>query len=204
MSKVIRRNILLIFTILSSLALITSCSTATKELPKNIEEKTQEFSLDQIKKWIFSGRIGVKTPDENVAANFDWTQRNDHFNITMSGPLGAGKIKMDGTPKNATLIDSKDKVHKTDNINKMFSKITGYPVPLSNIFYWIKGQAAPSSVHKVNYSSKNKTKTIVQDGWTIKYQNFTYIKDKDLYLPEKVTISNKEVLIKIVIKNWKV
>tara|TARA_R110000868_G_scaffold162538_1_gene393882 strand:+ start:42711 stop:43262 length:552 start_codon:yes stop_codon:yes gene_type:complete len=183
--------------------LLISCTT-TKELPKNIEKKTQEFSLEQIKKWIFSGRIGVKTPEKNVAANFDWTQQNKHFNITMSGPLGAGKIKMQGTPNNATLTDSKDEVHKTNNINSMFTKITGYNVPLSNIFYWIKGQAAPSSIHKINYNSKNKTKTIVQQGWTIKYQNFMYIKDKDLYLPEKVTISNKNVLIKIVIKNWKV
>jgi len=190
--------------LLISLLILASCSTAPKELPKDLEEKTQEFTLDQIKTWIFSGRIGVKTPEKNVSANFDWTQKNHYFNISMSGPLGAGRIKMKGTPKNATVIDSNEKVHKTNNINAEFTKITGYTVPISNIFYWIKGQAAPSSIHKVNYSKNNKTKSIVQDGWTVKYQNFTYIKNKDLYLPEKVIISNKNVLIKIFIKNWKV
>lgn len=187
-----------------SLLFLNSCSTAPKELPKDIEEKTQEFSLEQIKTWIFSGRIGVKTSDKNVAANFDWTQKNNFFNISMSGPLGAGRIKMSGTPTNATVIDSKNLAHKTNNINTEFTKITGYTVPISNIFYWIKGQAAPSSVHKVNYSKSNKTKTIVQDGWTIKYQNFTFIKDKDLYLPEKISISKNDVFIKVIIKNWKV
>lgn len=186
------------------LCLLTSCSQAPKELPQDIEEKTQEFTLDQIKTWIFSGRIGVKTPEKNVAANFDWTQKNNFFNISMAGPLGAGRIKMIGTPSNATVTDSSDKTHKTSNINAEFTKITGYTVPISNIFYWIKGQAAPGRIHKVNYSKTNKTKTINQDGWTIKYQNFTYIKDKDLYLPEKVTISNKDVLIKVFIKNWKI
>jgi outer membrane biogenesis lipoprotein LolB len=45
-----------------------------------------------------------------------------------------------------------------------------------------------------------KTKTLVQDGWNIEYND--YLIHEGYSLPKKVLLSNNRITIKLIVDNW--
>src|SRR5262245_57061645 len=57
--------------------------------------KAQVSSLDG---WQISGKVGIRAPKDSGSGTLFWLQRQDYYDIRLSGPLGRGAARLTGRP----------------------------------------------------------------------------------------------------------
>lgn len=57
--------------------------------------KQQMTSLDG---WQINGKIGIRAPKDSGSGTLFWLQRQDYYDIRLSGPLGRGAARLTGRP----------------------------------------------------------------------------------------------------------
>ena len=192
------------------ISLLCQCSTPPKPIPSSIQKNgnTNHFQIRQqhfLKQttWHAKGRIAANNSHDGGSANFDWQNINLKYSIKLSGPLGLGSAKLNGQPDQVTFIDQYGKRHTATNPETLMKKLLGWQVPIQGLNYWIKGILIPN----INYSNLTldelgRLNTVEQSGWTIQYVN--YYEATLLSLPKKITLTNNDLKVKLVIKQWQV
>ena len=74
-------------------------------LPEMGDWSSRKAILADVTEWAFSGRIGVKAGDEGFNGRLRWRQSDDAFAASVSGPLGAGTVQIDGDGREITVVD---------------------------------------------------------------------------------------------------
>lgn len=59
------------------------------------EHKQQLSSLDG---WQINGKVGIRAPKDSGSGTLFWLQRQDYYDIRLSGPLGRGAARLTGRP----------------------------------------------------------------------------------------------------------
>src|SRR5690606_40163184 len=56
-----------------------------------------------LENWILQGKLGVKAPGESGSGTVFWLQQQDYYDIRLSGPLGRGATRIQGSNRGITL-----------------------------------------------------------------------------------------------------
>ncbi len=153
---------------------LASCATTTSTAP--ITPK----NLKAAKDWQLDGKIAVRYDHKADTANIEWRQNYQNYKIRLFGPLGLGAVRFQGGPKNIELIDNKGQVHTAKSAEILSQQILGYPLPIENLIYWLKG-----------------IKTKHYYGWKI-----TYLAYYPNGLPKLMEAHQKDIYIRIFIDKW--
>ncbi len=148
--------------------------------------------------WSFSGKIGITTPKESVAGFIQWQQQDETFDIYVTGPMGQGSTRIQGTPDKATLTQG-GKIHEGVDPQQMIYEQLGWFFPLKNLPFWLQGKEAPFSLAKTETKDGKLTK-IEQDLWNVEFQRYHAYYG----LPERIKIRQGKWKFLIVVKNWSI
>jgi len=146
--------------------------------------------------WSFDGKIGITTPKDSMAGFIQWKQQQDAFDIYVTGPLGQGSTRIQGTAQQATLTQG-GKVHTGVNPQEMIYQQLGWFFPLKNLPFWLKGKQAPFSSAQIELKD-GKLAKLEQDLWSVEFQRYDPYYD----LPERIKIRQGKWKFLIVVKNW--
>jgi outer membrane lipoprotein LolB len=171
-------------------AVISSCASLTSS--SNNAKQTKAMG-----NWGVSGKIGITTPNESVAGFIEWQQREDEFNVFVSGPLSVGNTRIEGN-SNEISITQNGKTTSGLNPEELIYEQLGWFFPVQNLPFWIKGQAAPYSKANVKQSDSGKIKQITQDNWQVAYPRYNAYYGQ----PSRIVIKQGQWKFLIVIKNW--
>jgi len=153
--------------------------------------------LAQLDHWQLQGKIAVRHANQSDSAALRWQQDAEHFDIFLSGPLGAGATRLIGTPKQFSIQNNKEETAAMSNAEQLIEKHLGWTLPLDQLPQWILG-------HNDNRNSQfNIDHTLAgfeQDGWRVEYQRYQII-DQWL-LPEKIVLKHEDMQVTIIIKQW--
>ncbi len=152
-----------------------------------------KLSQDQ---WSFDGKIGVTTPKESMAGFIQWKQQKEAFDIYVTGPLGQGSTRIQGTAERATLTQG-GKTHTGVDPQQLIYQQLGWFFPLKNLPFWLKGKKAPFSPAQVELKD-GKLAKLEQDLWSVEFQRYDPYYD----LPERIKIRQGKWKFLIVVKNW--
>jgi outer membrane lipoprotein LolB len=147
--------------------------------------------------WGVSGKIGITTPNESVAGFIEWQQREDEFNVFVSGPLSVGNTRIEGNSEEISITQN-GKTTSGLNPKELIYEQLGWFFPVQNLPFWIKGQAAPYSKANVTQSDSGKIKQITQDNWQVDYPRYNAYYGQ----PSRIVIKQGQWKFLIVIKNW--
>ena len=64
------------------------------------EHKQQLSGLDG---WQIDGKVGIRAPKDSGSGTLFWLQRQDYYDIRLSGPLGRGAARLTGRPGKVSL-----------------------------------------------------------------------------------------------------
>lgn len=184
---------------------LTSCSTVTTPPPApevKIPKQDRQAALNKIQNWDVSGKIAVQTPNDSGSASVDWAQNHSSFNISLTGPLGSGGMKLSGHPGNVTLITADGKSYTSSSPEQLLTEKWGFHLPVSNLKYWIRGLPAPGSVGNTQFDAYGRLSELSQQGWRVRYLGYSRINGIDL--PTKIFANSKALNVKMMIYNWKV
>lgn len=159
-------------------------------------------SLTSLSSWEISGAIAAKNQKKGWTAALNWLQRGaNQYQIRLFGPLGGGTVIIE---KNGSIITLRDgpKKRSSNNADELLRKETGVRLPVKDLYYWVRGLPAPGATQALRRTSDNRLISFNQAGYTINYTEYT--STGGMILPSKIRLQGHGVMIKLVIKRWKI
>ena len=136
-----------------------SLKTAPEILtPSNPSEQLNQQSFK------ITGKIGVRTPQQNGSAFYGWNQQGDHFAIDLTGAMGIGQTSIRGVKGQVTLTSSKTGVIEAQTPEELLFKATNWEAPITYLVSWINAQPAQPNA-AITLDDQNRIQTIDEGGW---------------------------------------
>lgn len=183
---------------------LTSCATiqpsATPAQNKNISVENRVSTLSSIQNWNLSGLIAIRQQNNSGSASIQWAQFGNRYQIHVFGPLGVNSFELKGQPGYAELAMGNGKRLTASSPEEILKHETGWALPVSNMYYWIRGLSAPGSTGEQAFDRYHHLIQLKQSGWTIQYLNYTSVKNIDV--PSKIFLYYPQLNVKIVISQW--
>tara|TARA_B110000879_G_scaffold164680_1_gene212719 strand:+ start:43 stop:717 length:675 start_codon:yes stop_codon:yes gene_type:complete len=194
--------IMLLCILLSSCANLHRSASSNNGVNDDLSGSTAELLN---RHWQVNGKLAIRTLSSNAAKptaqalRFDWQQQAQDYKVTLTGPLGFGRVTV--TQQNQRIYLSQDKnAIEADDIDQLFAQQTGWALPISYLRYWALGLPAPEQAFTFNKNSQAELIGFKQDGWQIDYPSITLAAPYPL--PSKMVASNKHFKLVIAFKHW--
>lgn len=176
-----------IWHILLALLVLTLSACASRQYQPdtlNAVESDQPFST--------AGRLAVKVDEKGHYGNFTWQHTLSRDDIEITTPVGSTVAKIERNNHNVRLI-ADGKETEADNAEELTENTLGYPLPLDNLRWWIRGKIAPDAPYGLAQDG-----SLLQQGWHIRF-----FRDgaEDQY-PKRVELSRDNLSIKVVTHSW--
>jgi len=193
-------------TLALSICFLTACAppAPSPESPVNevLPLVKREAQTATVSSWQISGAMAAKNANKAWSASLNWRQEGaNKYQIRLFGPLGGGTVLIE---RNGGVITYKDgsKAVTSSNADELLQQQTGVRLPVSNLYYWVRGLPAPGAVQSAQRDQYNHLTTLKQSGYTIDYASYTSVGKIDL--PSKIRLEGHGVSIKLIIKHWTV
>ncbi len=179
----------------------TTSTTPSSESTHTIEHGNQaQTTTRTISSWDLSGAIAARNKNKSWTASINWRQQGpNHYQIRLFGPLGGGAVMIEKQGDVITYRDGPKKITSA-NADKLLLAQTGVQLPVANLYYWVQGTPAPGPV-----GSEKQGKVLSQlhqAGYTVTYLEYTTVNGTTL--PSKIRLEGHGVIIKLIIKHWKI
>ncbi|MGJ8513741.1 lipoprotein insertase outer membrane protein LolB [Carnimonas bestiolae] len=159
----------------------------------------QQQRLEALNDWQLSGKIGLRSPQQNRSANLDWTQHDADYTIMVSGPFGVGRNTLQGHPGDVTLKNG-DGTFSAATPEQLMEQQLGWSLPVSSLDRWVRGLAANGSEGTFSHDDEGFPATLKQDGWTINYLQWSYA--DGYWLPGRLRLAYGDIQVTFVITRW--
>ncbi len=193
-------------TIVIALALLNACAPPrpAEQAPENVVmpvEKRVKVT-NTVSSWTISGAMAAKNKNKGWTASLNWVQRGiNNYQLRLMGPLGSGAVVIDKKGQTVSFRDG-PKTYSSSNAEKLLLEHTGISLPVNNLYYWVRGLPAPGQSSTKKYDRYNHLTQLQQSGYTVSYERYTSVNGKDL--PSKIRLTGHGLLIKLIIKSWKI
>ena len=156
--------------------------------------------MTQLDGWQINGKVGIRAPKDSGSATLFWLQRQDYYDIRLSGPLGRGAARLTGRPGNVTLEVANQGRYEASSPEELLGEQLGWSLPVSHLVWWVRGLPAPGSKSRVALNADSRLGQLEQDGWKIEY--LSYVEQNGFWLPERVKLHGKDLDVTLVVKDW--
>lgn len=149
-----------------------------------------------------SGSIAAKSHQKGWTAMIDWQQSAPHaYHITLIGPMGSQAVRIEEQHGVVTYQEGAKKLTSSKG-DDLLAKQTGIHLPVNNLYYWVRGLPAPGAVTSAVRDTNGQLRILKQSGYTIEYNE--YIRVQEHILPKKIRLDGKDVVVKLVVKQWSI
>lgn len=187
-------------------AMLTSCISVVPPANKDqkfryLSWKERQARISKVKYFVASGAFSISERGQKpVFANYRWIQNNKGFyRIRVSSALNLFNVTILGRLHSVTLWKNPRKHITARTPEALIKREMGWTLPVRNLYYWIRGVAAPGA-EKISHDKYGHLTSLKQDGWYIRFSYYKTVKGYDL--PEKVVLQRPHVAITIVVKDW--
>lgn len=191
-------SILLFIAGMASCASVAPPSTPTTSTPW----KDRQTQLNHLQNWQVNGKIAAQTAHDAGSASVNWVQNQNHYNISLLGPLGSSGMTLVGQPGQVTLQTPAGKRITATSPEQLLAQQWGFNVPVSNLNYWIRGLPVPDAKAETSFDAYGRLNSLTQQGWNVQFLSYTNA--HGLELPSKITITSSALKVKIIIYQWRV
>lgn len=188
--------------------LLTACApprptTVAEQTPQATPTITQHKEKTKtVSSWEIRGALAAKNQSKGWSAAMHWVQQGANaYQIRLMGPLGAGTVLINKKGNVITFQDGPKRITAT-NADELLLQQTGVRLPVSNLYYWVRGLAAPGKIGAEKYDQANHLILLKQSGYTINFGNYTSTQGAEL--PGLIRLTGNGVMIKVIIKKWSI
>ncbi|MEE1922465.1 lipoprotein insertase outer membrane protein LolB [Pseudomonas sp. 148P] len=161
------------------------------------EHKQQLASLDG---WQINGKVGIRAPKDSGSGTLFWLQRQDYYDIRLSGPLGRGAARLTGRPGQVVLEVANQGRFEAATPETLLAEQMGWELPVSHLVWWVRGLPAPDSKSRLTLDGNSRLASLEQDGWQVEYTSYT--EQNGYWLPERMKLHGQDLDVTVVLKEW--
>jgi len=182
-------------------ALIAGCATPRSALLPEIDSwATRMAVLAGLDEWEFSGRIAVKTEAEGFNGKLRWTQDEDRFSATVSGPLSIGKVRIEGDDRSAVMTDKDGVRTELEDAELELRYRYGWTIPIESLRFWALGIPDPSAPAETELNASGQLQSLRQRDWSVSISR--YDDGGGQLMPKMLTAENSDTRVRLVIDHW--
>ena len=161
------------------------------------EHKQQLSTLDG---WQINGKVGIRAPKDSGSGTLFWLQRQDYYDIRLSGPLGRGAARLTGHPGQVVLEVANQGRFEAQSPESLLAEQLGWELPVSHLVWWVRGLPAPDSKSRLTLDGDSRLAHLEQDGWKVEY--LSYSEQNGYWLPERMKLHGENLDVTVVLKEW--
>ncbi|MEK1912256.1 MAG: lipoprotein insertase outer membrane protein LolB [Pseudomonas chlororaphis] len=161
------------------------------------EHKQQLSGLDG---WQINGKIGIRAPKDSGSGTLFWLQRQDYYDIRLSGPLGRGAARLTGRPGKVALEVANQGRYEAPTPEALLEEQLGWNLPVSHLAWWVRGLPAPDSKSRLTLDGDSRLSNLEQDNWQVEY--LSYAQQSGYWLPQRIKLHGRDLDVTLVIKEW--
>ena len=182
--------------------LVSGCaSQQSVQLPEIENWHARTELLSSLRNWEFSGRIAVNAGDEGFNGKLRWTQQDDSFSATVSGPLGIGTVRIESDGQSVIHTDKNGARTELEHAEADLYYRYGWTIPVSSLGYWVLGIPDPSLPAKTELNSDDQLAELEQGGWAVTISR--YRTGGGQPMPGLLKAHTADTRVTIVIDKWK-
>ncbi|WP_100622552.1 lipoprotein insertase outer membrane protein LolB [Candidatus Coxiella mudrowiae] len=155
-------------------------------------------ALSQFSLWNIDGAFSIQEPGRTIIAEYEWQQKGTNYHIRIHSTLGIYSVEISGRPGMVMLWRSSQEHYTTRTPEQLLQQQLGWQLPVSNLYYWVRGIPAPGIYHG-NFDSYGHLTVLQQKGWSIRFSRYSTI---DSIVPYTLILNKGPFTIKIIIKSW--
>lgn len=156
--------------------------------------------LSHLDGWQISGKVGIRAPKDSGSGTLYWLQRQDYYDIRLSGPLGRGAARLTGRPGQVALEVANQGRYEAPDPETLLQDQLGWKLPVSHLVWWVRGLPAPDSKSRLTLDGDSRLANLDQDGWQVEY--LSYSEQNGFWLPERIKLHGRDLDVTLVIKDW--
>lgn len=162
--------------------------------------KAHKEQISRLDAWQINGKVGIRAPKDSGSGTLFWLQRQDYYDIRLSGPLGRGAARLTGRPGAILLEVANQGRYQAASPEELLQDQLGLNLPVSHLLWWIRGLPSPNSKSRLNLDNQSHLAQLSQDGWFVEY--LSYAEQNGFWLPERIKVSGYDLQVTLVIKDW--
>ena len=191
------------FVLILQILFLTACAAKPRASISEQHWQQRYQQLSVVNQWTVKGRLGVTTSEQKESSNFSWQHRADNQELKLYGSLGITYAELSTSKGIATLKLSDNEVYQSASATDLIHKTLGYPLPIEQLQYWILGLSSPGDDNHLIFDNLGYLSKIKYQKWTINYQKYKVFPSfTNHYFPSKITITDGDMTLKLIIRNW--
>ncbi|MBL8258518.1 MAG: outer membrane lipoprotein LolB [Candidatus Competibacteraceae bacterium] len=160
----------------------------------------RQQELMRLTRWQAAGRIGVVNGQDGWHANFQWAQREQDYRIDLIGPLGQGRVLIEGDDRQVSIQTQDGQSQTASDPDSLLEQAIGVRLPVEGLRYWIRGVPEPGPVAASQTDRNGRLLRLEQQGWIIEYPD--YAPASPTLLPARIVARRQDLSVKLVIDRW--
>ena len=114
------------------------------------------------------GRVLATYSGGSVTANVRWEHAPARDEIWLMTPTGQTLAHIVDTPQGVTLTRADREVHRAQSVEALTRQALGWPLPLSQLQYWIRGMPAPGApAAEIERDAGKRLTAFTQNEWRV-------------------------------------
>ncbi|MDG9882865.1 lipoprotein localization protein LolB [Pseudomonas putida CSV86] len=162
--------------------------------------KEHKARLSTLDGWQINGKVGIRAPKDSGSGTLFWLQRQDYYDIRLSGPLGRGAARLTGRPGQVVLEVANQGRFEAPTPETLLAEQLGWELPVSHLVWWVRGLPAPDSKSRLTLDGDSRLASLEQDGWQVEYTRYT--EQNGYWLPERIKMHGQDLDVTVVLKEW--
>ena len=192
--------------LIGTLTLLSGCTTLKLPTGPQTTFKKQSWqqrrlALEKVQRWKIDGAFSIRQPNNSSIANYEWQQSGKTYNIRINSSLGIYSVVIAGKPGRITLRRSDNKSFSARSPEQLMQQQLGWRLPLSNLFYWLRGLPAPGK-YQPRFGRYGHLVNLQQQGWHVQFSQYVTVNGVDM--PRILQLQSGNLTVRIAIKHWKI
>jgi outer membrane lipoprotein LolB len=184
--------------------LLHACATAPPQVTDDPEAERRYVErlarLQAADRWIVEGRLAIRDGDDGGSGKLRWQAEPDVSRLDFHGALGRGAWRLLVSPDEAVLTLADGEVYRAASVDRLIAERIGWPVPVAELSWWIRGLAAPVGRAQRSLGEAGQLLDLQQAGWSIEFNRYRVFDDE--LMPGLVVARRGERLVKFVVGDW--
>ena len=157
-------------------------------------------SISELDNWKINAKLGIRTATDAQSIQMLWQQQGEKYQLRLNGPLGFGSASIVGDSEQAEIQKGEQLI--TANPQQLTMQLTGIPLPISALSWWVKGLVSPNhtTATSIQRTQTGQLKSFQQAGWQISI--LSYSQTGAYWTPKKIAGRQGELSFKLVISDW--
>lgn len=151
------------------------------------------------------GKAGVVEGAESFSARFVWRQYGSAFTIDLWGPLGQGRVRLDGDERRLAIVDGKGAVISEGPHAEVMRTHLGWSLPLDVLPSWVLGKPGEGTgAGGRQYDDDGRLVAFEQLDWSVAYARHNQVQTArgSRWLPGRITAVRGDYRVRLFISDW--